>query len=71
MTLPLVYRQKATIDNHIALYSITVQFLLSNFSDWQRESFLLILCQVLFVIYEFCIITALNLMAEKELNTNR
>lgn len=71
MTLPLVYRQKATIDNHIALYSITVQFLLSNFSDWQRESFLLILCQVLFLIYEFCIITALNLMAEKELNTNR
>lgn len=71
MTSPLVYRQKATIDNHIALYSITVQFLLSNFSDWQRESFLLILCQVLFVIYEFCIITALNLMAEKELNTNR
>lgn len=71
MTSPLVYRQKATIDNHIALYSITVQFLLSNFSDCQRESFLLILCQVLFVIYEFCIIIALNLMAEKELNTNR
>lgn len=71
MTSPLVYRQKATIDNHIALYSITVQFLLSNFSDCQRESFLLILCQVLFVIYEFCIITALNLMAEKELNTKR
>lgn len=71
MTLPLVYRQKATIDNHNDLYRITVHILLSNFSDWQRESFLLIFCQVLFVIYEFCIITALNLMAEKELNTNR
>lgn len=67
MTLPLVYQQKATIDNHNALYNSAV--LLSAFPDWQDESYFLIHCQVLFVIHELCIITALNLMAEKELST--
>jgi hypothetical protein len=57
MTLPLVYQQKATIDNHNSLYSISVQF-----------CYLLSLhCQVLFVIHELCINTTMNMMAEKEL----
>lgn len=67
MTLPPVYQQKAIIDNHNALYTSAV--LLSAFPDWQDESFLLIHCQVLFVIHELCIITAPILMAEKELST--